>query len=57
MERMKADDMKTVLENHDDFLHEKTNFECYVESCGHVALFLPKFHCELNPIEHVWGQS
>ncbi len=21
------------------------------------AFFLPKFHCKLNPIERVWGQS
>ena len=55
--RMKADDMRTVLSNHDDFKHEKTNVEHYVESRGHIALFLPKFHCELNPIERVWGQS
>ena len=55
--RMKADDMRIVLSNHDDFKHEKTNVEHYVESRGHIALFLPKFHCELNPIERVWGQS
>lgn len=55
--RMKADDMRTVLANHEDFVKEKTNVEHYVESRGHIALFLPKFHCELNPIERVWGHS
>ena len=25
-----------------------------VESRGHVCLYLPKFHCELNPIEMCW---
>lgn len=55
--RMKADDMRTVLSYHDDFLNEKANVEHYVESRGHIALFLPKFHCELNPIEQVWGHS
>ena len=24
---------------------------------GHTALFLPKFHCELNGIERVWSHS
>ena len=55
--RMKADDMRTVLSNHDDFVNEKTTVEHYVESRGHICLFLPKFHCELNPIERVWGHS
>jgi len=27
----------------------------YIESQGHVCMFLPKFHCELNPIEMLWG--
>ena len=49
--------MRTVLSNHEDFAKEKTNVEHYVESCGHVALFLPKFHCKLNPIERVCGHS
>ena len=55
--RMKADDMRVVLPNHDDFVKEKTSIEHFVEGHGHLALFLPKFHCELNPIERVWGHS
>ena len=49
--------MRTVLSNHEDFVREKTSVEHYIESRGHTALFLPKFHCELNPIERVWGHS
>ena len=52
---MKADDMRTVLSFHNDFLNEQTIVEHYIQSRGQVALFLPKFHCELNPIERVWG--
>ncbi len=24
---------------------------------GHTVLFVPKFHCELNGIERVWGDA
>ena len=48
--RMKADDMRTMLSNHDDFMDKKVELEYYIEGRRHVALFLPKFHCELNPI-------
>ena len=54
---MKADDMRVVLANHDDFRTEKTVVEHYLEGRGHTVLFIPKFHCELNPIERVWGQA
>ena len=54
---MKANDMRVVLSNHDDFVNEKTIVEHYIKRRGHVAIFVPKFHCELNPIERVWGQS
>ena len=28
-----------------------TNFETLIQGAGHEFIFLPKFHCELNPIE------
>jgi len=26
-----------------------------IEAAGHLCIFLPKFHCELNKIEFFWG--
>ena len=54
---LNADDIRTILSNHDDFLNRKTQVEHYAESSGFLCYFLQKFNCELNPIEHVWGQS
>ena len=54
---LKADDMRVKLSNHDGFVNEKTQVQHYVTSRGCQCFFLPKFHCELNPIERVWGQS
>ena len=31
--------------------------ERFISSRGHECLFLPKYHCELNPIERVWGRA
>ena len=28
-----------------------------IEGRGHKCIFIPKFHCELNPIEMYWGYS
>lgn len=54
---MNADDMRIVLSNHDDFRTDKTKVEHHLENRGHIVMFIPKFHCELNPIERVWGQA
>ena len=54
---MKADDMRIVLQNHEDFRTEKTIVEHYLQERGHHVYFLPKFHCELNAIERVWAQA
>lgn len=52
-----ADDMRIILQNHDDFRREKTIVEHFLDAEGVKGVFLPKFHCELNPIERVWGQA
>jgi hypothetical protein len=56
-ERMMADDMRVVLCNHEQFATENTLVEHFLHDRGHLAFFLPKFHCELTAIERVWGQA
>ena len=48
---LKADQMRQILAAHDDFKNEKPRL---MEGKGQTALYLPKFHQELNPIERVW---
>lgn len=55
---MRAEEMRQILANHADFKNERTRVERFlVEEKKHIAYFLPKFHCELNPIERVWAQA
>ena len=54
---MKAADMWKTLGEMRDFKYEKTKVETYIQAKGHRCLFLPKYHCELNPIERVWGHA
>ena len=42
--------MRLVLGAHSDFKYEKIALEHFMQERGHHAIFLPKFHCELNPI-------
>ena len=51
---MNSEDMREALST---FTDSKTIVEEYKESCGHIRLFLPKYHCELNPIERVWCKA
>jgi hypothetical protein len=48
--------MQRILSLQPDFLAEKPLLQLIIEKAGHKCLFLPKFHCELNPIEMVWSQ-
>ena len=54
---MKAEDMRLALQQMHDFKYEKTKLESLLATNGYRGFFIPKFHCELNPIERVWAQS
>jgi hypothetical protein len=45
--------MTWVLSQQDDFAHQVSMLEQIITEAGHLCIFLPKFHCELNPIEMV----
>ena len=51
-----ADWMCKELASHSDFKNEKNMVEQFLIEKGHICVFLPKFHPELNPIERVWAQ-
>ena len=45
--------MARLLSQQDDFKNQPSMLETFIRSQGHECIFLPKFHCELNPIEMV----
>jgi hypothetical protein len=46
---------KHILELQPDFQQQKSLVQEVIEAAGHLCIFLPKFHCELNFIEFFWG--
>jgi hypothetical protein len=46
-----------TLFNQPDFVNIKSILEMEAHARGHLVLFLPKFHCELNFIEQCWGYA
>ena len=57
LDRPKDCCMQYMLSQEQDFRNEKPLLQIVIEKAGHKCIFLPKFHCELNPIEMVWGQG
>jgi len=47
--------MYRVLSLQDDFRTKKLQIQSIIEEVGHICLFLPQFHCELNPIGMLWS--
>jgi hypothetical protein len=45
--------MARLLSQQDDFMNQVSMLETLIKEAGHECIFLPKFHCELNPIEMV----
>lgn len=45
--------MARLLSKQDDFVNQSSMLEELITHAGHKCIFLPKFHCELNPIEMV----
>ncbi|KAB5596223.1 hypothetical protein CTheo_208 [Ceratobasidium theobromae] len=48
---------RTIMANQPDILAQKTKLQLLAESYGCSVLYLPKYHCELNPIEQCWGMA
>ena len=42
-----------ILSHQADFVNQVSMLEELITQAGHLCIFLPKFHCELNPIEMV----
>jgi len=45
--------MARLLSQQEDFINQPSMLETLIKDAGHECIFLPKFHCELNPIEMV----
>lgn len=48
---------RRALFSQPDFEARDSILEEVARSLGTQVIFLPKYHCELNPIEQLWGQA
>ena len=45
-----------LLSQQPDFIAQQNAIQEYIESRGHLCIFLPKYHPELNAIERYWSR-
>ena len=48
---------RQILYNQEDFKQQQSLLQELYEDAGHLCLYYPKFHCELNFIEQYWGNA
>lgn len=48
---------RQMLFSEPDFMQVESILETEIKERGFHIIFLPKFHCELNPIEQCWGYA
>jgi len=46
-----------LLYSQPDVTDQKPYLWEFIESCGHLCNFYPKYHCEMNFIEQYWGAA
>ena len=49
--KMKLDEMRALIATHLDFRDEQPEIVKFLRMNGFGCIFLPKFHCELNPTD------
>ena len=52
---LRVDCCRKIISLQPDFLAQRSALDEMIENSGHVCIFFPKFHCELNFIERYWG--
>jgi len=48
---------QALLASQPDFQAPKGGLEEAIQAAGHMILFYPAFHCEINFIEYFWGAA
>lgn len=49
--------LRKIMASQPDFIAQKSAIVELIEDAGHICIFYPKFHCELNFIEMYWGAA
>ena len=55
--KLVKEQMIEILSSHNDFHNKKNEVQRLLVRFEQQAMFIPKFHPELNPIERVWGRA
>ena len=48
---------RALLSSQPDFQEQKGELQETIEAAGHLVIFNPVYHCELNFIEYFWGRA